>query len=96
LEVALAVDAPLIGVNNRNLKTFQVDLATTENLARRLREAGRLEGPSPVLLIAESGIQQPADVRRLRQAGARAMLVGESLVRSGDQLPSRIRALLGE
>lgn len=81
LERALAAGAQLIGVNNRNLKTFQVDLATTERLAARLRQAPA--GPAR-LLVAESGIRSRADVTRLRHAGAQAILVGESLVNQGD------------
>ena len=78
---ALAAEARLIGVNNRNLKTFQVDLATTERLAAGLRQAA---AGRDILLVAESGIRTPGDVERLRRAGARAILVGESLARQGD------------
>jgi indole-3-glycerol phosphate synthase len=86
---ALALKAPLIGVNNRNLKTFAVDLATTERLARQIAETGHAK---EVLLVAESGINTRQDVERLRQCGARAMLVGESLVKS----PSGIRGKIAE
>ncbi len=91
LDRALALGAPLIGVNNRNLRSFTVDLATTERLAARLRAhpAG-----ARTLLVAESGIHTPADVARLQAAGARAILVGESLLRSGDPA-ERVRELLG-
>ena len=91
LDRALALGAPLIGVNNRDLKTFTVDLATTERLAARLRAhpAGR-----EVLLVAESGIHSRADVARLRRAGAGAILVGESLMRQAD-LAAKTRELLG-
>lgn len=95
LDRALALGADLIGVNNRNLKTFDVDLGTTECLATRLRAAGRLEGPTAVLLVAESGIHTRTDVQRVQAAGARAILVGESLMRSGDHQPAKISALLG-
>ncbi len=78
LEVALAAGADLIGVNNRDLRTFDVDLGTTERLA------GRLPDPERILLVAESGIHTPEDVGRLRSAGARAFLVGESLMREPD------------
>lgn len=74
LERALATDARIIGVNNRNLKTFTVDLATTEALAE--------EVPDDILLVAESGIKTPADAERLAEAGADALLVGETLMRS--------------
>lgn len=78
LERALAIDARLIGVNNRNLKTFAVDLATTEKLAGKIfGERTREE----VLLVAESGIHVRADVERVARAGAGAILVGESLMR---------------
>jgi indole-3-glycerol phosphate synthase len=91
LDRALALGAPLIGVNNRNLKTFAVDLATTERLAARLRAhpAGR-----SALLVAESGIHTRADVERLQRAGAGAILVGESLMRHRD-LTVKTRELLG-
>lgn len=74
LERALATDARIIGVNNRNLKSFTVDLATTEALAE--------EVPDDILLVAESGIKTPADAERLAEAGADALLVGETLMRS--------------
>ncbi len=105
LDRALAAGAGLIGVNNRNLKTFKVDLATTERLAKKL-EAGlskptEVSAPSSILhsqfsplLVAESGIHTRADVERLQRAGASAILVGESLVRSGD-IAGQARALLG-
>lgn len=91
LDRALKLDAPLIGVNNRNLKTFTVDLATTERLATRLRN--HLAGAWS-LLVAESGIHTRADVERLRCAGADAILVGESLMRERD-LAAKVRELLG-
>jgi indole-3-glycerol phosphate synthase len=82
LDRALAAGASLIGVNNRNLKTFDVDLATTERLAARLFAS---PGTHPAsLLVAESGINSRRHVVRLSQCGARAILVGESLMRSGD------------
>jgi indole-3-glycerol phosphate synthase len=77
LDRALAVGAKLVGVNNRDLKTFEVDLATTERIAARIRDP-------EVLLVAESGIVGPADVARLARAGARGFLVGESLMRMPD------------
>jgi indole-3-glycerol phosphate synthase len=92
LDRALAVGAELVGVNNRNLKTFKVDLATTERLAARLF-------PSRVtrhaqLLVAESGIHSRTDVERLANCGVRAILVGESLMKSGD-IAGKARELLG-
>ncbi len=74
LERALATDARIIGVNNRNLKHFTVDLGTTERLAE--------EVPDDVVLVAESGIKTVADAQRLAEAGADALLVGETLMRS--------------
>ena len=92
LDRALAAGANLIGVNNRDLKTFKVDLATTERLAARLQTAPGDLRPS-TLLVAESGIHTRADVERLAKCGAGAILVGESLMRSGD-LPAKVRELL--
>ena len=93
LDRALAVGADLLGVNNRNLKTFKVDLATTERLAERMQAAAAAGRPEP-LLVAESGIHSRADVERLAQCGARAILVGESLMRQGD-IGAKARELLG-
>jgi indole-3-glycerol phosphate synthase len=86
LRVALDTGADLVGVNNRDLRTFVTDLATTERLAPGV--------PPSVLLVAESGISGSADVRRLAGAGARAFLVGESLMRQ-DDLEAALRRLLG-
>lgn len=97
LDRALAAGVRLIGVNNRDLKTFQVDLATTERLAARMFAAGRAApkaGPAAPLLVAESGINTRADVERLARCGARAILVGESLMRHPD-LGAKVRDLLG-
>ncbi|MDW8308934.1 MAG: indole-3-glycerol phosphate synthase TrpC [Verrucomicrobiales bacterium] len=95
LERALAVGATLIGVNNRDLKTFHVDLGTTEKIAALLDARARsgMTGNSPVLLVTESGIHTRADVERLQRAGARAILVGESLMR-GPDIPTRVRELI--
>jgi indole-3-glycerol phosphate synthase len=92
LERALKIGAELIGVNNRNLKTFKVDLATTERLATKMFPSPAARPPS--LLVAESGIHTRADVERLKQCGADAILVGESLLRDGD-IQEKIRALIG-
>jgi len=86
LERALKISPKLIGVNNRNLKTFQVDLATTEKLANKIG-AG-------MILVAESGIHSRADVVRLKKCGAGAILVGESLVKQGD-IGAKVRELIG-
>lgn len=78
LDRALEADARLIGVNNRNLRTFQVDLATTEALAE--------EVPEDIVLVSESGIKSPEDAARLAAAGVDALLVGETLMRSSNLL----------
>jgi indole-3-glycerol phosphate synthase len=91
LERAWAAGARLIGVNNRDLKTFKVDLGTTEALAALLGETGRARD---VVLVGESGIHRREDVSRLAACGARAILVGESLVRHGD-IGSKVRELVG-
>lgn len=87
LDRALTLDATLIGINNRNLKTLKTDLAVFERLAPRV-PAGRL-------LVAESGLRDVADLRRMTAARAGAFLVGESLLRQPD-LIGATRALLGE
>jgi indole-3-glycerol phosphate synthase len=76
LDAALAAGATLVGINNRDLRSFSVDLAVTERLAPRV--------PAGIVVVAESGIFSGADVRRLSAAGARAFLVGESLLREAD------------
>jgi indole-3-glycerol phosphate synthase len=74
--------AKLIGVNNRNLRTFKVDLATTETLAAKLFASPATHNSSR--LVAESGIHSRADVERLAKCGAKAILVGESLMKQPD------------
>lgn len=86
LHRALRLRTPLIGINNRNLKTLQTDLSVTEELAAEL--------PAGHFLVAESGIRTHADIRRLVEAGAHAFLVGESLLRQAD-VTAATRALLG-
>lgn len=76
LDKAIAAGATLIGINNRDLHTFEVDLRTTVELAKEL--------PNGTLLVAESGIFNFEDIRFVQQAGADAVLVGESLMRSED------------
>lgn len=78
LERAVTAGAQLLGVNNRDLKSFKVDLGTTEKLAAQLRRA---PGGPEKLLVAESGIHTRADVERLAECGAQAILVGESLMK---------------
>lgn len=79
MERALELGADMIGINNRNLKTFTTDLATTERLAE--------EVPDDVLLVSESGLKNPVDAQRALDAGASAILIGETLMRHED--PSR-------
>ncbi len=86
LHRALRLRTPLIGINNRNLKMLQTNLAITEELAAEL--------PADRFLVAESGIRTHADITRLAAAGARAFLVGESLLRQAD-VTAATRALLG-
>lgn len=79
-------DARLIGINNRDLKTFSTDLAVTFRLAKRI--------PSGKVIVSESGIHKRDDVQRLIEAGIHAMLVGESLVKAPD-IGAKVRELLG-
>jgi indole-3-glycerol phosphate synthase len=76
LERAMAADAAIVGVNNRDLATFTTDLGTTERLAQLM--------PKEVTLVAESGIAAVTDVERVATAGAHAVLVGEALMRAAD------------
>jgi indole-3-glycerol phosphate synthase len=101
LERALKINPAFIGVNNRNLKTFKVDLATTERLAARLGSGagkmpalGRQDACPTTLLVAESGIHSRVDVKRLKKCGAGAILVGESLMKNGD-IGAKVRELIG-
>jgi indole-3-glycerol phosphate synthase len=84
MERALRLGAKLIGINNRDLKTFQVDLATTARLANMVDD--------DVLLVAESGIFSAADVQEMGRLGAHAVLVGEALMKAPDSV-SLIREL---
>ena len=92
LDRALAAGAQIIGVNNRDLKTFKVDLSTTEHLAARITQHASCT--TPPLLVAESGIHTHADVERLARCGAQAILVGESLMKHAD-ITAKVRELLG-
>jgi indole-3-glycerol phosphate synthase len=76
LDTAVAAGSDIIGVNNRDLTTFEVTLETSLSLAPHM--------PAGTLLISESGIHSAADIGRLRDAGYSAFLVGEHLMRSGD------------
>lgn len=85
LHRALRLRSPLIGINNRNLKSLQVDLGTTERLARLV--------PQDRMLVSESGLAAPADLARMARAGARRFLIGEALMRQRD-VAAATRALL--
>jgi indole-3-glycerol phosphate synthase len=76
LEAALAAGADLVGINNRDLRSFETDLAVTERLAPRI--------PGNALIVAESGIFRHQEIRRLEGVGVHAFLVGESLMRETD------------
>ena len=85
LDRAAALKSPLIGINNRNLHSFEVTLDTTRDLARRVREDR--------LIVSESGLYTPADLADLAAYGARCFLIGESLMRQAD-LAAATRAIL--
>jgi len=85
LERALKVEGELIGVNNRNLKTLAVDLATTEQLAPKV--------PADRVVVAESGLGTPGDLVRMAKVGASAFLIGESFMRQPD-VEIAVRTLL--
>lgn len=85
LRTAVRAGAEIVGINNRDLHTFVTDIAVTERLLRDYRGAA--------LIVSESGIDTPDDIRRLDRAGARAFLIGESLLRGGD--PRRKLEVLG-
>lgn len=87
LDRAIDLGATLIGVNNRNLHTFEVDLATTEELSE--------EVPDDVILVAESGLKTAGDTQRMFDCGCNAILVGESLMRAGlEGIPGQVETLL--
>jgi indole-3-glycerol phosphate synthase len=85
MERALDMGADMIGINNRNLKTFEVNLATTEKLAEEI--------PADTVAVSESGITSGADVRRVRACGVNAVLVGEALMRA-QNVPAKLAELL--
>lgn len=77
MERALKLEAQLIGINNRNLKTFDIDLAVSERLLRSY-------GKERAFFVSESGIQSAEDAIRMKEAGARVLLVGETLMKAGN------------
>ncbi len=87
VDTALKAKASIIGINNRNLTDFSIDLKTTLNLRPLI--------PPEVLVVSESGIHSHADLELLRQAGVNAVLIGEALVTSADPL-AKIKELLGQ
>ena len=87
LDRALALRSPLLGINNRNLKTFETDLQTSLTLAER--------APEGKLLISESGLFTPADLALMAGAGIRNFLIGESLMRQ-DDVAAATAAILSE
>ena len=80
---ALGAGARIIGVNNRNLKTFEVDISLSERLRKLV--------PPDILFVSESGIQSPEDVSKLREIGANAALIGEAVMRSADRRSEILR-----
>jgi len=86
LEIALKTDARLIGINNRNLDTLEINLETTHTLITHI--------PKDRVVVSESGISTPEQVLRLRDAGVSALLVGESILRATDP-GQKVRDLLG-
>jgi indole-3-glycerol phosphate synthase len=86
LDRALKLDVKLFGINNRNLKTLTVDIAITEQLAPKV--------PRDRILVAESGLNVPADLERMHRVGASVFLVGESLMRQPD-VSAATKTLLG-
>ena len=89
LDRAIAAGAAIIGINNRDLRTFSVDLATSERLIARAQASSHANR----IYVAESGIHTAEDVKRLQRAGANAILVGESLMRETD-IQGKVRELL--
>ncbi|OSQ50788.1 indole-3-glycerol phosphate synthase TrpC [Marivita geojedonensis] len=87
LDRALALKSPLIGVNNRNLKTFETTLETTRELSKHV--------PTDRMLISESGLFTPADLADMASCGARSFLIGESLMRQAD-VTAATRTLLAD
>jgi indole-3-glycerol phosphate synthase len=90
LDRALAIDVRLVGVNNRNLKDLTINLETTERLAAKLFAVKK-----GALLVAESGLKTRVDIERVERCGAKAILVGESLMKDPATMRGKIAGLLG-
>lgn len=86
LERVLKLDAPLIGINNRNLRTFVTDLSHSIELSKQV--------PDSVFLVSESGIRERSHIQQLNEAGIRGVLVGETLMRQ-DDIAAGVRKLMG-
>ena len=87
LRVALDAGAEIVGINNRDLRTFNTDLAVTEGLATQV--------PKGKILVSESGINRPEHLQRLASVGVSAVLVGEALVTAED-VAAKVRELSGQ
>lgn len=87
LDLALAADAEIIGINNRNLDTFIIDIETSRKLKAQI--------PADKIVVAESGIMKRADIESLIQAGINVFLIGEALIAAPD-IGEKLRALKGE
>jgi len=86
LDTALDIGADIVGINNRDLRTFHVDLGVTEQLSRDI--------PSDTFIVSESGLSKPEDIERVYQAGARAVLIGEHFMRKPD-VGAAVQELMG-
>ncbi|MBU0759547.1 MAG: indole-3-glycerol phosphate synthase TrpC [Candidatus Omnitrophica bacterium] len=87
LEKAIQAEAGIIGINNRDLDTFKVDLETTFRLAARL--------PNDIIKVSESGLDSADDISRLKASGINAALIGGAFLESGD-VENRVKAIMGE
>ncbi|HIF71157.1 MAG TPA: indole-3-glycerol phosphate synthase TrpC [Dehalococcoidia bacterium] len=85
LDIAMEIEPNIIGINNRNLKTLKTSLSVFETLARKI--------PDDRIRVAESGMKNSADVERMGYAGAKAVLVGESLMKAGNDVSELAKAM---
>ena len=85
LDIAMEVDPRIVGVNNRNLKTLKTSLSVFEQLAKKI--------PDDRIRVAESGMKNSTDVERMAHAGAKAVLIGESLMRAGGDVSKLAREM---